>query len=123
MDRKIISFHIDCAAFYNIQKKVTHLIDLHVIKNFPIFFYRKIRHLDKQQQVLLTHGDSITKCGDRLKLCALSTSQVIAGIWNEEARVFGVQFHPEVKLNSYRNSNLRLKKKSVNFMRLPYRLT
>lgn len=54
--------------------------------------------MDEQQQVLLTHGDSITKSGDRLKVAALSESDVIAAIWNEEYRVFGVQFHPEVCL-------------------------
>lgn len=53
------------------------------------------RNLDKQQQVLLTHGDSITDVGSRLKICAVSASQVIAGIWNGES-IFGVQFHPEV---------------------------
>lgn len=68
--------------------------------HFIQFFHKSNSNLDKQQQVLLTHGDSITKHGDQLRLCALSASQVIAGIWNEEFRVFGVQFHPEVSLNS-----------------------
>lgn len=62
-----------------------------------ILFHLAHRNLDKQQQVLLTHGDSITETGSRLKLCALSSSRVIAGIWNEEFRVYGVQFHPEVR--------------------------
>lgn len=63
--------------------------------HFFLFFIPN-RNLEKQQQVLLTHGDSITEIGNRLKLCAVSASQVTAGIWNEELRVFGVQFHPEV---------------------------
>lgn len=53
------------------------------------------RKLDKLQDVLLTHGDSITKTGERLKMIAISSSEVIAGIWDND-RIFGVQFHPEV---------------------------
>lgn len=71
---------------------------------FHVHFVFPNRHLDKQQQVLLTHGDSITDVGSRLKLCAISSSQVIAGIWNEET-VFGVQFHPEVRSSFLRCLN------------------
>lgn len=31
-------------------------------------------------------------------MCAISSSKVIAGIWHEKRKVFGVQFHPEVDL-------------------------
>lgn len=48
--------------------------------------------------MLLTHGDSITQIGDNLQLCAMSSSQVPAGIWNAQLRVYGVQFHPEVDI-------------------------
>lgn len=48
--------------------------------------------------MLLTHGDSITELGTNLQTCAVSSSQVIAGIWNEKNKIFGVQFHPEVDL-------------------------
>lgn len=48
--------------------------------------------------MLLTHGDSITNVGMQLKLCAMSSSQVIAGFWKEDLRLFGVQFHPEVDI-------------------------
>lgn len=78
--------------------------DIYFIR-FNFFIQPPNSNLDKQQQVLLTHGDSITETGDRLRLCALSSSQVIAGIWNEEFRVFGVQFHPEVdKINKIYHS-------------------
>lgn len=50
------------------------------------------------QDVLLTHGDSITELGANLQMCAISTSKVVAGIWNEKQKVYGVQFHPEVDL-------------------------
>ncbi|KAJ2945449.1 hypothetical protein O0L34_g261 [Tuta absoluta] len=54
--------------------------------------------LEKQQPVLLTHGDSVQKLGDRLRVGALSSSQIIAAIYNESQRLYGVQFHPEVDL-------------------------
>lgn len=48
--------------------------------------------------MLLTHGDSITNVGNDLKMSAISSSQVIASIWKEDSRLFGVQFHPEVDI-------------------------
>lgn len=47
---------------------------------------------------MLTHGDSITELGANLQMCAISTSKVVAGIWNEKQKIYGVQFHPEVDL-------------------------
>ena len=35
---------------------------------------------------------------DKFKICATSSSDIIAGIFNEQARIYGVQFHPEVDL-------------------------
>lgn len=60
------------------------------------------RGLDKVQEVLLTHGDSIEKVADSFKPIAQSQA-FIAGISNEKLNLFGVQFHPEVKLNSPEN--------------------
>ena len=48
--------------------------------------------------MLLTHGDSIERVCDKFKICATSSSDIIAGIYNEQARIYGVQFHPEVDL-------------------------
>lgn len=56
--------------------------------------------MEKDQDVLLTHGDSITQTGDRLKTIALSSSQVIAAIANTDLRIYGVQFHPEVDITT-----------------------
>lgn len=53
--------------------------------------------LEKSQDVLLTHGDSVEKIGDGLKVIARSTN-CIAAVCNEKNTLFGVQFHPEVKL-------------------------
>jgi GMP synthase (glutamine-hydrolysing) len=47
---------------------------------------------------LLTHGDSIDRVCEKFKICATSSSDIVAGIYNEQARIYGVQFHPEVDL-------------------------
>lgn len=52
----------------------------------------------KQQTVLLTHGDSIEKLGANLTVAALSENKIVAAIYNESLKIYGVQFHPEVDL-------------------------
>lgn len=55
--------------------------------------------LNTSEQVLLTHGDSIERLGDKLKVSATSkNTSIVAGVFNEEDKVYGVQFHPEVDL-------------------------
>jgi len=56
--------------------------------------------LDKRQDVLLTHGDSLEKIGDNFKVTGRSSNNVVAAISNEKNRLYGVQFHPEVDLTS-----------------------
>jgi GMP synthase (glutamine-hydrolysing) len=66
--------------------------------------------LQRAQTVLLTHGDSIENVCDKFKVCATSSTEIIAGIYNEQARMYGVQFHPEVDLT------LQGKKIFTNFL-------
>ncbi|XP_055639823.1 GMP synthase [glutamine-hydrolyzing] isoform X2 [Toxorhynchites rutilus septentrionalis] len=54
--------------------------------------------LTQVQTVLLTHGDSIDRVGNKLKTCAYSSNGIVAGVYNEQMRIYGVQFHPEVDL-------------------------
>lgn len=54
--------------------------------------------LKKEQNVLLTHGDSVDKLGKDLKAIAHS-GKLIAGIANEKSKLYGLQFHPEVDLS------------------------
>eukprot|EP00092_Neocalanus_flemingeri_P002382 GFUD01002548.1.p1 GENE.GFUD01002548.1~~GFUD01002548.1.p1 ORF type:complete len:674 (-),score=193.71 GFUD01002548.1:377-2398(-) len=53
--------------------------------------------LEKRQEVLLTHGDSIDKVADNFKVVGTSGNLVTA-ISNEKNRLYGLQFHPEVDL-------------------------
>ncbi|XP_065342548.1 GMP synthase [glutamine-hydrolyzing] isoform X2 [Cloeon dipterum] len=53
--------------------------------------------LQKEQQVLLTHGDSIDKVAEHFRVISMSGS-IVAGICNDKMRLYGVQFHPEVDL-------------------------
>ena len=53
------------------------------------------RGLEKNQHVLLTHGDSIDKIAESFKAVAHSNN-IIAGISNDKLRLYGLQFHPEV---------------------------
>ena len=53
--------------------------------------------LDKQQSVLLTHGDSIDNVAKGFKVIAQS-GDIVAGLSNEKMNLYGVQFHPEVDL-------------------------
>lgn len=58
------------------------------------------RDLQQSQDALLTHGDSIEQICDKFKVSARSSTNIIAGIYNEQARIYGVQFHPEVDLTT-----------------------
>ncbi|MEQ2196645.1 hypothetical protein XENOCAPTIV_007052, partial [Xenoophorus captivus] len=53
--------------------------------------------LQKEELVLLTHGDSVDKVADGFKVVARS-GNIIAGIANEQKKLYGTQFHPEVDL-------------------------
>jgi len=52
---------------------------------------------DNTQTVLMSHGDSVEKLAPGFKAAAKS-GNVIAAIYNEDLKIYGVQFHPEVDL-------------------------
>ncbi|XP_012282535.1 GMP synthase [glutamine-hydrolyzing] [Orussus abietinus] len=67
---------------------------------FPIEIDPKcllFKGLEKDQMVLLTHGDSIDRVADCFRTTAKS-SNFIAGIASDKMNLYGVQFHPEVDL-------------------------
>ncbi|MDR3092193.1 MAG: glutamine-hydrolyzing GMP synthase [Clostridiales bacterium] len=53
--------------------------------------------LSAKETVLMSHGDSVSRLPENFIISAKS-GEVVAGIYNEEKRVYAVQFHPEVDL-------------------------
>jgi len=53
--------------------------------------------LEPRQQVLMSHGDSVQKLGPGFRVTGRS-SDAVGAIADEERRLYGVQFHPEVDL-------------------------
>jgi len=68
--------------------------EIDVDTSSPLF-----KNLSAKEEVLLTHGDSVNKVADGFKVIAKS-NDVIAAIANESAKLYGVQFHPEVDLTT-----------------------
>lgn len=54
---------------------------------------------EKKQTVLMNHFDTVKVLATGFKSCAIS-GEVIAAIYNEEKKLYGVQFHPEVDLTT-----------------------
>jgi len=56
--------------------------------------------LDAKQTVLMSHGDSIGRddVARGFEAIATSGSEIVAGIANNEKKIYGTQFHPEVDL-------------------------
>ncbi len=55
--------------------------------------------LSKKEQVLMSHGDSITRLAPGFKSIANSSS-IIAAIADDSRQYYGLQFHPEVDLTA-----------------------
>ncbi|MBN2736879.1 MAG: glutamine-hydrolyzing GMP synthase [Spirochaetales bacterium] len=66
--------------------------DIQVDTSCPLF-----KGLEKEQRVLMSHGDSIEDLAFGFKACAMSEN-IIAALYHPEKRIYGVQFHPEVDL-------------------------
>lgn len=57
------------------------------------------KDMTEDQQALLTHGDSVHDIAIDFKAIALSGS-IVAAISNDQKKIYGVQFHPEVDLTT-----------------------
>ncbi|MBO8440288.1 MAG: glutamine-hydrolyzing GMP synthase [bacterium] len=59
--------------------------------------------LPKVQDVWMSHGDHVAKSPVGFKMAAVSENGLAAAIYNEEKRIYLVQFHPEVRHSVYGN--------------------
>ncbi|MBI2653824.1 glutamine-hydrolyzing GMP synthase [Candidatus Woesearchaeota archaeon] len=65
--------------------------ELHVKKNGKL-----LKGLSKKEQVWMSHGDLVTELPKDFQILASTDSCKIAGFENNEKKLYGVQFHPEV---------------------------
>ena len=72
--------------------------------------------MNEEQQALLTHGDSVQDVAIDFKPIALS-GPIVAAIANEQRKIYGTQFHPEVDLTV--NGKQILKNFLYNIAQLP----
>lgn len=72
--------------------------------------------MSEEQQALLTHGDSVQDVAVDFKPIALS-GPIVAAIANDQRKIYGTQFHPEVDLTT--NGKQILKNFLYNVAQLP----
>jgi len=65
------------------------------IQNDSLLF----KDLESEQEVLLTHGDSVSMTPPGFRVIAQS-GELISGIENAQRKMYGLQFHPEVDLTT-----------------------
>ncbi|ODA66524.1 GMP synthase [glutamine-hydrolyzing] [Methyloligella halotolerans] len=68
--------------------------DLEVVESTPLF--DGVWPKGETHPVWMSHGDRVTKLPDGFKTIAVSHGAPFAAIANEERKMYGVQFHPEV---------------------------
>ena len=59
-------------------------------------FLKKADPKDEDDVVWMSHGDHITRAPDGFMVIAKSDSVPIAAFANDEKKIYGLQFHPEV---------------------------
>lgn len=60
-----------------------------------------------EQVVLMSHGDAVTEIPADFRLVALSSDCPFAAIEHADKKIYGIQFHPEVRHSVYGNDILR----------------
>jgi GMP synthase (glutamine-hydrolysing) len=65
------------------------------------------KSLPTEQVVWMSHGDLVAEIPEGFKVDATSPSCPYAAISNDERRIYGVQFHPEVRHSEYGNDILK----------------
>ena len=61
----------------------------------------------EEQLVLMSHGDAVTEIPSDFHLVGLSSDCPYAAIENTERRIYGIQFHPEVRHSIHGNDILK----------------
>lgn len=64
-------------------------------------------HTPEQQLVLMSHGDAVTEIPEGFHLVGDSVDCPYAAMENTDKRIYGIQFHPEVRHSEYGNDMLR----------------
>jgi len=67
-----------------------------VVTDHPIF-----QGLDKRQQCWMSHGDFVAGIPEGFLACAYTEDTPYAAFANEQRKLYGVQFHPEVRHTTY----------------------
>jgi GMP synthase (glutamine-hydrolyzing) (EC 6.3.5.2) len=75
---------------------------LHLTENSELF-----KETPAEQTVLMSHGDAVTEIPEGFQLVGKSSDCPYAAIENVEKKIFGIQFHPEVRHTEYGNAILR----------------
>lgn len=78
------------------------------------------KDMEEEQQALLTHGDCVQDIAVDFKPVALS-GPIVAAIANEQRKIYGTQFHPEVDLTT--NGKQMLKNFLYNIAQIPGNFT
>jgi GMP synthase (glutamine-hydrolysing) len=68
---------------------------------------RLFGHLPKEQIVWMSHGDLVMEAPAGFSIDAVSPSCPIASMSNEDRKLYGVQFHPEVRHSQFGNELLK----------------
>ncbi|MEK4254308.1 glutamine-hydrolyzing GMP synthase [Ureibacillus sp. FSL K6-2830] len=76
--------------------------EIEITKDNPLF-----GDLPKEQVVWMSHGDLVTQLPEGFETIATSPSCPITAMQNEERKLYGVQFHPEVHHSVHGNDILR----------------
>jgi len=66
--------------------------EIEITGNSPLF-----AGLKKYEQVWMSHGDSVTGLPAGFEIIGCTTDCPVAAIGNEQRKIYGLQFHPEVK--------------------------
>ncbi|EHJ51930.1 glutamine-hydrolyzing GMP synthase [Streptococcus macacae] len=75
---------------------------LHLVDESPLF-----ENTPKEQIVLMSHSDAVTAIPAGFQLIGESNDCPYAAIENPKKKIFGIQFHPEVRHSEYGHTVLR----------------